>query len=52
MLTEWQARKRSELRHSWLGERIPLGLVLQVQAQLLARHLRADMPDYAGWLWS
>ena len=52
VLTEWQARKRVELRHPWLDERIPLGLVLQVQAQLLARHLRGDVAGYAGWLWS
>lgn len=51
VLTEWQARKRVELRHPWLDERIPLGLVLQVQAQLLARHLRGDVTDYLGWLW-
>ncbi len=52
VLTEWQARKRAELRHPWLDERVPLGLVLQVQAQLLARHLRGDVAGYAGWLWS
>ena len=52
VLTEWQARKRAELRHPWLDERLPLGLVLMVQAQLLARHLRGDVTGYVGWLWS
>ncbi|WP_339645962.1 type I-C CRISPR-associated endonuclease Cas1c [Jannaschia helgolandensis] len=52
VLTAWQERKRSELRHPWLDESIPLGLVLQVQAQILARHLRGDVSDYVGWLWS
>lgn len=52
VLTAWQERKRTELRHPWLDERIPLGLVLQVQAQLLARHLRGDVDVYPGWLWS
>ena len=51
VLTEWQARKRTELRHPRLDERLPLGLVLQVQAQLLARYLRRDVSDYLGWLW-
>ena len=51
VLTAYQERKRSELRHAWLDERIPLGLVPQVQAQLLARHLRGDVSDYVGWLW-
>lgn len=52
VLTAWQERKRTELRHSWLGERIPLGLVLQVQAQALARHLRGDIGTYPAWVWS
>lgn len=51
VLTEWQSRKRTELRHPWLDEKIPLGLVLQVQAQILARHLRGDICNYVGWLW-
>lgn len=51
VLTEWQSRKRTELRHPWLDERIPLGLVLHIQAQLLARHLRGDVDVYPGWLW-
>lgn len=52
VLAVWQERKRTELRHPWLGERIPLGLVLNVQAQILARHLRGDVDAYPGWLWS
>ena len=52
VLTAWQERKRAELRHAWLDERIPLGLVLQVQAQILARHLRGDLDAYPGWVWS
>ena len=51
VLTEWQARKRTELRHPWLDERIPLGLVLQIQAQLLARHLHGDVDVYPARLW-
>ncbi len=52
ILTAWQDRKRIELRHPFLDERVPLGLVLQVQAQQLARHLRGDLSNYFGWLWS
>ena len=39
VLTAWQERKRTELRHAWVDERIPLGLVLYVQAQALARRM-------------
>jgi CRISPR/Cas system-associated endoribonuclease Cas2 len=46
VLHAYQERKRTELVHPWLGERIALGLVPQVQAQLLARHLRGDIDSY------
>lgn len=51
VLKAWQERKRTELTHAWLGERIALGLVPQVQAQLLARHLRGDIDAYPAWIW-
>lgn len=51
VLRAYQERKRIELRHAWLDERIPLGLVPQVQAQLLARHLRGDVDIYPAWIW-
>ncbi len=52
VLRAYQERKRSELNHPWLGERIALGLVPQIQAQLLARHLRGDIDVYPAWVWS
>jgi len=47
----WQDRKRDELRHPFLGETLPLGLVASSQAQLLARHLRGDLDGYPAFLW-
>lgn len=52
VLKAYQERKRIELRHAWLDGRIALGLVPQVQAQLLARHLRGDIDIYPAWIWS
>lgn len=52
VLRAYQERKRTELRHAWLDERIMLGLVPQIQAQLLARHLRGDIDIYPAWIWS
>ena len=52
VLEAYQARKRTELRHGWLDERIPMGLIPQVQAQLLARHLRGDIDTYPAWVWN
>jgi CRISPR-associated protein Cas1 len=46
VLTEWQQRKREELRHPYLGEKIAIGLLPYAQALLLARHMRGDLDDY------
>jgi len=51
VLVAWQERKRDELRHPFLGEAAPLGLVANLQAQLLARHLRGDLDGYPGFVW-
>lgn len=51
VLVAWQERKREELRHPFLGEAVPLGLVATLQAQLLARHLRGDLDGYPGFIW-
>ena len=51
VLVAWQDRKREELRHPFLGESAPLGLVPTLQAQLLARHLRGDLDGYPGFIW-
>ena len=51
VLTAWQDRKREELRHPFLNEAMPLGLVASAQAQLLARHLRGDLDGYPAFFW-
>lgn len=51
VLQAFHDRKRTELRHAWLDERVPLGLVAQIQAQLLARSLRGDLDGYPAWIW-
>jgi CRISP-associated protein Cas1 len=51
VLTAFSERKRQTLRHPFLGEDMPLGLVAHVQAQMLARHLRGDMDGYPGFIW-
>ena len=50
VLTEWQNRKREEVLHPFLNERIPIGLLPFVQAQLLARTLRGDLDAYPPFL--
>lgn len=51
VLTAYQERKREELRHGFLDEKLEIGLFPAVQAQLLARHLRGDLEAYPPFLW-
>jgi len=46
VLTAWQERKKEEIVHPYLKERIPFGLIPHVQAMLLARFLRGDLDAY------
>lgn len=52
VLTAWQERKKEELVHPYLKEKIPYGLLPHVQAMLLARHLRGDLDAYPPFFWS
>ncbi|GIV99952.1 type I-C CRISPR-associated endonuclease Cas1c [Roseiflexus sp.] len=47
----WQERKKEEILHPFLKERIPFGLIPHVQAMLLARHLRGDLDAYPPFFW-
>lgn len=51
VLIAYQERKKEELRHELLGEATTIGLMPQVQAQLLARHLRGDLDGYPPFIW-
>jgi CRISPR-associated protein Cas1 len=52
VLIAWQDRKKEQLIHPYLKERIPFGLLPHVQAILLARHLRGDLDAYPPFFWS
>lgn len=51
VLIAWQSRKKEEILHPFLNERIPLGLIPYAQALLLARHLRGDLDAYPSFFW-
>ncbi len=51
VLKAWQERKRTPLRHVFFDESVPLGLIPQMQAQLLARYLRGDIDGYPAYFW-
>jgi len=46
VITAYQKRKQEEITHPFLGERMTVGLLPHIQAQLMARYLRGDIPDY------
>lgn len=51
VLAAYQERKKDEITHPFLNEKLSLGLVPHIQAQLLARHLRGDLDGYPPFLW-
>jgi CRISPR-associated protein Cas1 len=51
VLIAWQKRKQEEITHLFLQEKIHIGLLAHVQAQLLARYLRGDLDGYPPFLW-
>lgn len=51
VIMAYQRRKEETLQHRVLRQKLPLGLVPHVQARLLARHLRGDLPDYPPFLY-
>ena len=46
VLIAWQERKREEIEHPFLQERMPVGLLWHTQARLMARYIRGDMDAY------
>ena len=51
VLKTYQERKREELVHPFLGEKVAVGLLPYLQARLLARHLRGDLDGYPPFVW-
>ena len=51
ILKEWQERKKEQITHPFLKEKIAWGLIPHVQSLLLARFLRGDLDEYPPFLW-
>ena len=51
VIAKWQERKKEELTHPYIKEKISWGLVPFLQASLLARFLRNDLDAYPPFLW-
>ena len=50
IIDAWQTRKKEEIEHPFLKEKIPIGLLPYAQAMLLARHFRGDLDNYPVFL--
>lgn len=51
VLTAYQERKQEPLTHPFLGEKTTAGLLIHLQARLLARYLRGDLDTYPPFIW-
>lgn len=51
VLAAWQKKKQEQFVHPFIKEKMPIGLIPFVQAQLLARFFRGDLDDYPACLW-
>lgn len=46
LLVAYQKRKQEEITHPFLREKMTIGLLPHIQAQLLARYIRGDIEEY------
>ena len=51
VLIAYQKRKREEIRHPFLEEKVAVGLVPYCQALLMSRYLRGDLDGYPPFIW-
>ena len=51
VLTAYQKRKQEELVHPFLGENMPIGMLLHAQALLLSRYVRGELDAYPPFNW-
>jgi CRISPR-associated protein Cas1 len=51
VIVAYQKRKQEEVVHPYLGEKVSVGLLVHLQARLLARHLRGDLDAYPPFVW-
>ena len=50
VLSRWQEKKRSDIMHPYLKQKIPMGLLPYVQSNLLAKYVRGDIESYPSYL--
>ncbi len=51
VLVGYQQRKQEEIKHPFLGDVTTVGMLVHLQALLIARYLRGDLDDYPPFIW-
>lgn len=51
VITAWQNKKRECIQHPYLKEKVAIGLFPYVQANLLAKYVRGEIPEYPALVW-
>lgn len=51
LLVQWEKRKREEIIHPIINERVEIGLIPYIQSMLLSKYIRNEMPEYKGFIW-
>lgn len=46
VLSAWQEKKHVEIKHPYINEKIPIGLLPFVQSTLLAKYIRGEIEEY------
>ncbi|MEO2031347.1 MAG: type I-C CRISPR-associated endonuclease Cas1c [Planctomycetaceae bacterium] len=50
-LRSWQERKQDTITHTFLNEKTTVGLLMHLQARLMARYIRGDLDTYPPFVW-
>jgi CRISPR-associated protein Cas1 len=50
VVVSYQKHKQEEIIHPLLGQKMPIGLLPQIQSRLLARHIRGEIEHYPPFL--
>lgn len=50
LLIRWQEKKRSDIEHPYLKQKIPFGLLPYVQCNLFAKYIRGEIEEYPCYL--
>ena len=50
VLEKWQEKKRTDIIHPYLKQKIKLGLLPFVQSMLLAKYIRGEIEEYPCYI--